>query len=52
MPKPITNNATNIKKTGLKAKNGFEALAEFGIRLINLKYKEVDSKLRQNNGND
>jgi hypothetical protein len=29
-----------------------KSLAELGIKLINLKYKEVDSKLRQNNGND
>jgi hypothetical protein len=85
--------ATIIKKTGMKAKNGFEALAQYdsntdsiidakdaifaklkvwqdnemngrvdagelkslaklGIKSINLNYKEVDSKLRQNNGND
>jgi hypothetical protein len=85
--------ATVIKKTGLKAKNGFEALSQYdengdsiidskdpvftklkvwqdstlngkveptelkslkelGIQSINLNFKEVDPKVRQNNGND
>jgi len=29
-----------------------KSLSKLGIKSINLKYKEVDSKLRQNNGND